>query len=45
MHSQAQQVYLPSKGTASGLENTEGNRYEFASDEREIYLGKGNTTQ
>jgi len=45
MHAQAQHVYLPSKGTASGLQNTEGNQYEFASDEREICLGKGNTTQ
>jgi hypothetical protein len=45
MHAQAPHVYLPSKGSASGLENTEGNRYEFAADEREIYLGKGNTMQ
>jgi len=45
MHAQAQHVYLPSNGTACGLENTEGNQYEFASDEREIYLGTGNTMQ
>jgi hypothetical protein len=45
MHAQAQHVYLPSNGSVSGLESTEGNQYEFASDEREIYLGKGNTMQ
>jgi len=45
INAQAKHVYLPSKGSASGLENTEGNQYEFASDESEIYLGKGNTVQ
>jgi hypothetical protein len=45
MHAQAPHVYLPSKGSASGLENTEGNQYEFASDEREIFFGKGNNAR
>jgi hypothetical protein len=45
MNAQAKHFYLPSKGSVSGLENTEGNQYEFASDKREIYLGIGNTMQ